>query len=426
MLDIKYLTENLEEAKRRLASRNFGPAKLIALSEAYEKKRETQGVADKMRAERKSISKEIGALKSQGKDASEVMGKVAKLKEELEKLETTEKELDSEIREILLSIPNLPAADTPVGKNESDNVEIKKWGEPRKFDFTPKDHADLGSDLDILDFERGAKITGSGFILSRGAGARLERALISFMLDMHVKSGYREMFVPFMVNSDSLTGTGQLPKFEEDLYHIEGENFYMNPTAEVPLTNMYRDEVLSESDFPVWVTAYAPSFRKEAGSYGKDTRGMIRVHQFNKVELVKFSLPENSEAEHTQMMEQAESILQALNLPYRVMTLCTGDTGFSAAKTYDLEVWLPAQNSYREISSVSNCRDFQSRRANIRVKRSDTKKNEFVHTLNGSGLAVGRTVVAILENYQNDDGSITVPEVLVPYMGGLTKIEAEN
>ena len=423
MLDIKYLLENRDEAKELLTSRKIGPALVEKIILDYEEKCRTQKDADDLRNRRNTISKEIGAKKSKGENADELMAGVAAIKTQMEAIEAREKILDASIRDTLLRIPNLPRPDVPVGQDESSNKEVSRWGTPRKFGFTPMEHHDIGEKLGIIDFERGAKIAGHGFILYRGAGALLERALINFMLDTHTSDGFQEQFVPFMINTESLTATGQLPKFEEDSYRIDGENLYMNPTAEVPLTNIYRDEILDESALPIKVTAYAPSFRREAGSYGKDTKGLIRVHQFNKVELVKFARPEDSEMEQQSMLAQAEKVLRLLELPYRVIVLSTGDMGFSAAKCYDIEVWLPSLGGYKEISSVSNCTDFQARRANIRFRREETKKTEFVHTLNGSGLAVGRTMVAILENYQKQDGSIEIPAVLVPYMRGLTEIK---
>jgi seryl-tRNA synthetase len=423
MLDIKYLLENRDEAKELLASRKIGPALVEKIILDYEEKCRTQKDADDLRNRRNTISKEIGAKKSKGENAGELMAEVAAIKLKMEAVEAREKELDASIRDTLLRIPNLPRPDVPVGQDESANKEVSRWGTPRKFGFTPMEHHDIGEKLGIIDFERGAKIAGHGFILYRGAGALLERTLINFMLDTHTSDGFQEQFVPFMINTESLTATGQLPKFEEDSYRIDGENLYMNPTAEVPLTNIYRDEILDESALPIKVTAYAPSFRREAGSYGKDTKGLIRVHQFNKVELVKFARPEDSEMEQQSMLAQAEKVLRLLELPYRVIVLSTGDMGFSAAKCYDIEVWLPSLGGYKEISSVSNCTDFQARRANIRFRREETKKTEFVHTLNGSGLAVGRTMVAVLENYQQADGSIEIPAVLVPYMRGLTEIK---
>ena len=343
------------------------------------------------------------------------------------------KELDKEkagyeekLNSILMEIPNIPHPSVPIGKNEEDNTLVKEVGEPVKFDFEPKAHWDLGENLGILDFERAAKIAGARFPLYMGAGSRLERALINFMLDIHTtEHGYREILPPFMVNRKSMTGTGQLPKFEEDLFKLEGWDYYLIPTAEVPVTNIFQDEVLNGEDLPIYFTAYTPCFRSEAGSYGKDTRGLIRQHQFNKVELVKFALPENSYEELETLLKNAETILERLELPYRVITLCTGDLGFSSAKTYDIEVWMPYQNKYREISSCSNFEDFQARRANIRFKTKGKKGTRLVHTLNGSGLAVGRTFAAICENFQQEDGSIVIPEALRPYLGGMKKIEKQ-
>ena len=327
------------------------------------------------------------------------------------------------MEELLLTLPNFPHEAAPVGSDETENREVRRWGTPRTFDFPPQAHWDLGEKLGILDFERAGKLTGARFSLGRGAGARLERALINFMLDLHTAGDkYIEILPPFMVNRESMTGTGQLPKFEDDLFHIEGPDYFLIPTAEVPVTNIHRGEILADAQLPISYTAYTPCFRKEAGSYGKDTRGLIRQHQFNKVELVKFVRPEDSDAELQKLLADAESVLQALELPYRVVDLCTGDLGFSAARTFDIEVWLPAQETYREISSCSNFRDFQARRAAIRFRREEGSRPEFVHTLNGSGLAVGRTLVAILENYQQADGSVLVPAALQPYMGGLERI----
>jgi seryl-tRNA synthetase len=423
MIDVKLILDQADAVKEKLKFRLKDPSSLDRICELYNEKRAAQAKADQLRNQKKLISREIGAAKAKGGDASEPMKKVDELSRELETLETTEKEIGAKVEALLLLVPNIPQDGVPAGADESSNQEIKRWGEPRRFDFKPLPHFEISEKLGILDFERGAKISGSGFTLYHGLGSRLERALFNFMLDTHGASGYEEKFVPFMVSGESLRGTGQLPKFQEDLYKLEGENLYMNPTAEVPLTNMYRDEILAESELPIRVTAYAPSFRKEAGSYGKDTRGIIRQHQFNKVELVKFTRPEDSETEHQTMLEEAEKILKLLNLPYRVLILSQGDMGFSASKCYDVEVWLPSLGNYKEISSVSNCLDFQARRANIKFRRESTGKPEFVHTLNGSGLAVGRTVVAVLENYQQPDGSVIVPEALVPYMGGLKRIE---
>ncbi|OHD56961.1 MAG: serine--tRNA ligase [Spirochaetes bacterium GWF1_51_8] len=424
MLDIKYLLENKDEAAEKLAGRKIGPALIRKIVDEYEEKKTTQKEADDLRNRRNTLSKEIGVKKSKGENADELMNEVAGIKTRMEAVEAREKELDESIRATLLNLPNLPRPDVPVGQDESANKEVSRWGTPVKLDFTPLPHQEIGEKLGIIDFERGAKIAGHGFILYCGAGALLERALINFMLDTHTEAGFREHFVPFLVNAESLTGTGQLPKFKDEMmYQLENENLFLNPTAEVPLTNIYRDEILAEKDLPIWVTAYAPSFRRESGSYGKDTKGLIRVHQFNKVELVKFSKPEESEAEHRSMLEQAEKVLRLLNLPYRVIVLSTGDMGFAASKCYDIEVWLPSLNGYKEISSVSNCTDFQARRANIRFRRADTKKVEFVHTLNGSGLAVGRTMVAVLENCQTKEGTVRIPGALLPYMRGVTEIK---
>ena len=333
------------------------------------------------------------------------------------------KEIEKRLQQIMLTIPNVPHQSVPVGSDEDDNLEIKQWGKPREFEFNPKPHWEIAEDLDVIDFERGGKVTGARFSFYKGYGARLERALINFMLDLHTKEhGYTEIFPPFIVNADSMTGTGQLPKFAEDMFKLEGTNYYLIPTAEVPVTNLYRDEILNGEQLPVYHCAYSACFRAEAGAAGRDTRGLIRQHQFNKVELVKFSHPDNSYEELEKLLQNAEQVLQLLGLPYRVVTLCTGDLGFSAAKTYDIEVWLPSFNTYREISSCSNFEDFQARRANIKFRREPKAKPEFVHTLNGSGLAVGRTLAAILENFQEADGSVSIPPVLQPYMGGLTKI----
>lgn len=424
MLDMKRILDNPEEVKKQVITRNDDPAKIDRVIELNESRKKAQKEADELRNKRNALSKEIGALKSKGQNADGIMAEVASMKDKLATLEAAETETTLEIEKVMATIPNLTLPEVPVGKDEMFNVEVpgKRWGEPAKFDFEPMAHFDIAEKLGIVDFARGAKVAGSGFILYSGLGARLERALIQFMLDLHTGNGFTEKFVPFMVNADSLYGTGQLPKFEQDLYHIEGESLYMNPTAEVPLINIYRDEILEEDELPIRMTAYAPSFRKEAGSYGKDTRGLIRVHQFNKVELIKLAKPEDSEAEHQSMLDEAELTLRKLGLPYRVITLSTGDTGFSSAKTYDIEVWLPTMGKYKEISSVSNCMDFQARRGNIRFRRKEIKKVEFVHTLNGSGVAVGRTMVAILENFQRKDGSVAIPEVLQPYMNGIKEI----
>ncbi|MEK6224297.1 MAG: serine--tRNA ligase [Thermodesulfobacteriales bacterium] len=424
MLDSKLIEENMLEVKRKLDSRgaqvdydqfralDLGRKEIIKKVEELERERNvgSKKVGELMREAKKE---EAGALQEEMKEISSKIKNLGELRAKAEE----------EFRNFMLMIPNLPNDSVPVGKNEEDNVEIKKWGEPRDFDFTPKDHIELGRDLDILDLDRAAKITGARFALYKGLGARLERALINFMLDIHTNDhGYKEVLPPFMANTESFIGTGNLPKFEEDLFKIQDSNFYLIPTAEVPVTNIHRDEILKEEDLPIKYVAYTPCFRSEAGSYGKDVKGIIRQHQFNKVELVKFSTPEKSYEEHESLTQNAERILELLGLPYRVVVLCTGDMGFSSAKTYDLELWVPSENTYREISSCSNFEDFQARRASIRYRPKQGGKTKLVHTLNGSGLAVGRTFLGILENYQQSDGSVTIPEVLVPYMGGVTKI----
>ncbi len=421
MHDLKFLTENIEMVREKLKYRLKNPEYLDEIVELYAKKRELQKEGDDLRNKKKNISKEIGIRKSRKEDTSDLMKEAENLQTKLDEVEKREKEVEEKLYSIALMIPNIPLDDVPDGQDESYNVEIKRWGEIKKFNFKPLTHYEIGEKLNILDFERGAKIAGSGFTLYNGQAALLERALINFMLDLHRENGYEEKWLPYLINGESLLGTGHLPKFEEDLYRINGENLYLNPTAEAPLTNIYRGEILKESDLPIWITAFAPSFRKEAGSYGKDTKGIIRQHQFSKVELVKLCKPEDSEKEHQSMLEEAEKVLQLLKLPYRVVVLARGDMGFSAGKCYDIEVWLPGHGGYKEISSVSNCLDFQARRANIKFRREETGKTEYVHTLNGSGLAVGRTVVAILENYQQEDGSVVIPEVLQKYMN-ITKI----
>jgi len=377
------------------------------------------------RAVRNRKSEEIGRLISTGdkEGASKISKEVSELKEELTRLEGEYSGVNDKLRFLITGLPNLLDATVPFGRDSNDNPVVREWGTPRQFAFDPKDHKALGEGLDILDLERGTKITGAGFPAYKGAGALLERALINFMLELHTtKHGYTEMWLPFIVNRDTMFGTGQLPKFENDLFWAENGKYGLIPTAEVPLTNYYRNEILKEDDLPLYLTAYSPCFRQEAGQHGEETRGLIRVHQFNKVEMVKISHPDTSYYELEKMVENAEKVLQLLGLPYRVITLCSGDTGFCAAKTYDLEVWLPSQNKYREISSCSNCTDFQARRMNLRFKSKVTGKNHFVHTLNGSGIAVGRTWVAIMENYQQEDGSLLIPKILQPYMYGLEKI----
>lgn len=426
MLDLNFVRENLETVRKALENRNFPTESLDKFAALDATRRRIIGEADAVNAQRNSASKEIGALMQSGNlDAAEAKkAEVAGLKEKQSSLDAQRDEAETAMRELLAGLPNVPAEGVPVGADESANVEIRRWGAPLEFDFEPKDHVDLGETLGILDLERATKITGSRFAILNGAGARLSRALVNFMLDVHtLDHGYRETLPPFMVNRKSLFGTNQLPKFEEDLFHIRDEReFALIPTAEVPVTNYHSEEILEAKDLPKYYTAYTPCFRSEAGSYGRDTRGLIRQHQFEKVELVKIALPENSEEEHEKLTANAERILQLLGLPYRTVVLSTGDMGFGARKTYDIEVWLPSQATYREISSCSNCGDFQARRMNLRFRRAGGAKPEFAHTLNGSGLAVGRTWIAVLENYQQADGSVLIPEVLQPYMNGLDKI----
>jgi seryl-tRNA synthetase len=422
MLDIKYLRQNIDFVRQKMDQRGQ-KIDFDGFLSLDAKRRDILGAVETLRNERNSVSKQVGELKKKKEDASaliEKMGDVsAKIKEYDEILRVTEEELNA----FVMIVPNIQHESVPQGSGSEDNKVVRTWGEKPVFSFEPKQHFDLGENLNILDFTRGAKITGARFTVSRGAGAAMERALVSFMLDLHTeKHGYTEVLTPFMVNAESMTGTGQLPKFKEDLFKIEGMEYYLIPTAEVPVTNIYRDEILDEDKLPIYLVAYSPCFRAEAGSYGKDTRGLIRQHQFNKVEMVKFSKPETSYDELEKLTANAEEILEKLNIPYRTVCLCTADLGFSSAKTYDVEAWLPGQNTYREISSCSNFDDFQARRAAIRFRRKDSGKVEFVHTLNGSGLAVGRTVVAILENYQQADGSVLIPEALRPYMRGLERI----
>ena len=428
MLDLHYVRENLEAVREALATRNFPPDALAHFADLDAERRRLIGESDEINQKRNAASREIGELMKSGQreQAEGLKAEVAELKTRQSDLDARRDEAEKAMGELLAGLPNLPAADVPVGPDETANVEVRRVGEPRAFDFEPKDHVDLGERLGILDQERAAKIAGARFAILNGAGARLERALINFMLDVHTtEHGYTETLPPLMVNRTALFGTGQLPKFAEDLFHIKDEReFALIPTAEVPVTNYFAGEILDEKGLPRNYTAYTPCFRSEAGSYGRDTRGLIRQHQFEKVELVKFTKPEESENEHEKLTADAEKILQLLGLPYRTVVLSTGDMGFGARKTYDIEVWLPSQQTYREISSCSNCGDFQARRMNLRFRRSGGGKPEFVHTLNGSGLAVGRTWIAILENYQNEDGTITVPPILQPYMNGLEKITA--
>ncbi|MGD0097775.1 MAG: serine--tRNA ligase [Terracidiphilus sp.] len=444
MLDLNFVRGNLELVEEKLRARGADPAALLGDFRALDlSRREAITTAERLKARRNELSQQVGALKKAGQDATAVMDETRALKDKLDELDRKASELDDRLRQSLAGIPNLTRDEVPIGKSEADNVVVKSWGEKPTFDFEPKPHWELGEALGILDLERAAKLSGARFAVYMGAGARLERALIGFMLDVHTqKHGYTEILPPFMVNSKSLFGTGQLPKFAEDLFRcsdadadavgrgeFKDNDHWLIPTAEVPVTNLYRDEILDAARLPICLTAYTPCFRAEAGAAGKDTRGIIRQHQFQKVEMVKFTRPEDSDAEHEKLTRDAEEILEALGLPYRRMLLCSGDTGFSSAKTFDLEVWLPGQQLYREISSCSNFEGFQARRANIRYRTASgvggTKsKPEFVHTLNGSGLAVGRTWLAIVENYQQADGSVLIPEALRPYMGGLEHIKA--
>jgi seryl-tRNA synthetase len=416
MLDARYVRENVEAVRTALKKRGyeFSLPQFLAIDE---KRIALLKETEELRSRRNIVSEEIGKLKRQKADASALLEEMKGVSDRLKDLDDRLKDLEAETKAFLLDIPNIPHASVPVGRDETENVEVRRWGTPREFDTEPLNHWDIAETLDIIDFDRASKIAGARFALMKGAGARLERALMNFMLDRHTAKGYREIFPPILVNRESMTGTGQLPKFEMELFRIADPEFYLIPTAEVPVTNIHRDEILREEDLPIWYTAYTPCFRREAGSYGKDTRGLIRQHQFNKVELVKFVKPENSYEELEKLTGDAEDILQKLELPYRVITLCTGDMGFSSAKTYDIEVWLPGQNKYREISSCSNFEDFQARRAGIRFRREGKKGTELVHTLNGSGLAIGRTLVAVLENYQQKDGSVIIPDALKPYMG---------
>ena len=421
MHDLKLFVENEKYVRENLGKRNYDLKVVDQVLVLNDKRKSLIQFVENHRADLKKISQEVGMKKKAGEDATELVNRVATIKDLMAQSETDLDQTQKDLNYLLATIPNLIADDVPVGKDESFNKEVKKWGTPRSFNFKVKDHVELGEALGLLDFERGVKLTGSRFVVYKGAMAKMERALINFMLDIHEAKGYTEILPPFMVNADCMFGTGQLPKFAEDAFKIEGRDWYLIPPAEVPVTNLKRDELFSKDELPIKYAAYTPCFRSEAGSYGKDTKGLIRLHQFNKVEMVNITSPEESPKAHQAMIEQACSILEALNLPYRAVLLCSGDMGFGAQKCIDLEVWLPGQDKFREISSISNCGEFQARRANIRF-RGDDKKPVYAHTLNGSGLAVGRTLVAIMENYQNEDGSITIPEVLRPYMGGLAKI----
>ena len=427
MLDIKFVRENPDLVDKSCESRQNAHWDREKFFELDEERRSVIAEVESLQAERNAVSKQIGLLMREGKkeEAEAAKEQVAANKDRIAELDQRRGEVEEELTALVAAIPNIPDASVPYGKDDSDNPEVRKWGEPTQFDFEPKAHWDLGPELGMIDFDRGVKLAGTRFYLLGGRGARMERALINFMIDTHNQAGFKEWWPPVITNQDSLFGTGQLPKFEEDLYHVQPD-LYLIPTAEVQLTNIHRDEILDASQLPLLYTAFTPCFREEAGSAGRDTRGIIRVHQFDKVEMVKFAKPEDSMNQLESMVQEAEKILQLLGLPYHVVTLCTGDIGFSACKCYDIEVWLPSYNAYKEISSCSNCWDFQARRANIRYKDpAEFKGTRLVHTLNGSGLAVGRTMAAIMENYQNADGSVTVPEALRPYMGGIEVIRPE-
>ncbi len=418
MLDIKRIRDDFENVKKAVESRGKGDYNIGRTIELDDKRRALLAEVEALKAEQNKASKEIPKMKKAGEDTTALMAEMKELSTKIAGLDEQVKAVQAELRDVLLGIPNTPNPDDPIGLDDSDNVEIRKWGEPRKFDFDFKPHWDLGTDLGILDFDRAAKLSGARFTVYKGAGAKLERAIINFFLNLHTEEqGYTEILPPFMVGRTAMTGTGQLPKFEDDMYHIPDVDQFLIPTAEVPVTNLLSDEIIDGAELPIYYTAYTPCFRKEAGSAGRDTRGLVRQHQFNKVEMVKFVKPEDSYDELEKLTNDAEEVLKRLGIPYRVIILSTGDTGFSSAKTYDIEVWMPRYVRYVEISSCSNFEDFQARRANIRFRRDAKSKPEFVHTLNGSGLAVGRTFAAIIENYQNEDGSITIPEVLRPFMG---------
>jgi seryl-tRNA synthetase len=425
MLDIKFVRENYDLVQEKLSKRGEDISDLQNFPKLDERRRSLIQEAEALKARRNEVSNEVAQKKRNKEDAEDLILEMRQVSDRIKELDGELKGVEDDLNQLMLTIPNIPHESVPIGESEDDNVEIRQWGDVTSFDFEPKPHWDLAKELDILDFERASKVTGSRFVFYKGLGARLERALINFMMDLHADAhGYTEMLPPYLVNRESMTGTGQLPKFEEDAFKIREEDYFLIPTAEVPVTNYYRDEILDGEVFPVAFAAYSASFRSEAGSAGRDTRGLIRQHQFNKIELVRLVKPEDSYAELEKLTGHAECVLQLLGLPYRVMSMCTGDLGFTAAKKYDLEVWIPSYNTYREISSCSNFEDFQARRANIRFRRDPKSKQkpEFVHTLNGSGLAVGRTVAALLENYQQEDGSVVIPVALRPYMGGVEKI----
>ncbi|ARP41032.1 MULTISPECIES: serine--tRNA ligase [Geobacillus] len=418
MLDVKLLRTQFQEVKEKLLQRGDDLANIDRFEQLDKERRRLIAQVEELKSKRNEVSQQIAVLKREKKDAESLIAEMREVGDRIKQMDEQIRQLEEELDSLLLSIPNVPHESVPVGQSEEDNVEVRRWGEPRSFSFEPKPHWDIADQLGLLDFERAAKVAGSRFVFYKGLGARLERALINFMLDIHLDEfGYQEVLPPYLVNRASMIGTGQLPKFAEDAFHLDNEDYFLIPTAEVPVTNLHRDEILTADDLPLYYAAYSACFRAEAGSAGRDTRGLIRQHQFNKVELVKFVKPEDSYDELEKLTHQAETILQRLGLPYRVVALCTGDLGFSAAKTYDIEVWLPSYGTYREISSCSNFEAFQARRANIRFRREPKAKPEYVHTLNGSGLAIGRTVAAILENYQQEDGSVVIPEALRPYMG---------
>ncbi len=423
MLDIKFVRDNLELVQKALENRH-NSLKLDRFTELETRRREILNEVEGLKGQRNTVSRQISEMKKNKENTDAIVVEMRQVGEKISAMDEELKGVESGLRDIMLNIPNIPNADVPIGLDERDNPEIRRWGEPAKFDFEPKAHWDIGAELDILDPERAAKVTGARFTFYKGLGARLERAVINFMMDLHAdKHGYTEMLAPYIANKESMIGTGQLPKFAEDMFKLEGMDYYLVPTAEVPATNYHREEILDGDQLPERYTVYTACFRAEAGSAGRDTRGLIRQHQFNKVELIKFVKPEDSWDELESMVDNAEDVLRVLEIPYHVVLLCTGDMGFTSAKTYDIEVWLPSQHMYREISSCSNTLDYQARRANIKFRRAPKAKPEFVHTLNGSGLAVGRTVAAILENYQQADGSVVIPKALVPYMGGVTVIK---
>ncbi len=422
VLDMKFVRDHLDEVRQMLVNRN-NSLNLDDFSSLEKKRRDILAEVEQLKGKRNTVSKQVSIMKKNGENTDAIVAEMRSVGDRISVLDGELKEVGEKLRDILLHIPNMPKEDVPIGKDDTENPEVRKWGTPREFSFEPKEHWDIGADLDILDADRAAKVTGARFTFYKGLGARLERACINFMMDIHAnKHGYTEMLAPYIVNRDSMIGTGQLPKFAEDMFKLEGMDYYLVPTAEVPTTNYHREEILDGAKLPEYYSAYTACFRAEAGSAGRDTRGLIRQHQFNKVELIKFVKPENSWDELESMVDAAEDVLRVLELPYHVVQLCTGDMSFTSAKTYDIEVWFPAQNRYREISSCSNCTDYQARRANIKFRRDAKAKPEFVHTLNGSGLAVGRTVAAILENYQQEDGSVVIPKALVPYMGGVEVI----